>query len=299
MKLDKLITFAALGGMLVLSGCGDGANNKSAAPLNNNQQQNNVQDQNNTGGANNGNSSDSPDDASNADAGNSNNVPVSVKSGSKLYSLEDTVVMKNGIAVITNAKSIAVIVNKKRNLPSDYEPSDLVEPNVKFSFSGDNPKKLMRKEAAKALEQLFAKAKDDKIELAAVSGYRSYATQKAIFDRNAKQKGEDEANKTSAHPGQSEHQTGLAMDVSSKSANYGLEQNFGDTKEGKWLKKNASKFGFVIRYPKGKENITGYTYEPWHVRYLGKELAQEIDASGLTVEEFFQQSTPVDSKKKN
>lgn len=215
------------------------------------------------------------------------------------YSLEDTIeVNAKGLAVVTNASAITVIVNKQRNLSSTYEPDDLTEPNVPFSFSGKSPKKLMRKEAAHALEQLFAQAKKDKIELKAVSGYRAYGTQKAIFDRNAKTKGETEANRTSAIPGQSEHQTGLAMDISSSSANYVLEPSFGETKEGKWLAKNAPKFGFVIRYLKGKEKITGYSYEPWHVRYVGKDVAQEVSATGLTLEEFFLNSVPVLNKKK-
>ncbi|OXS53143.1 hypothetical protein B1A99_30545 [Cohnella sp. CIP 111063] len=197
---------------------------------------------------------------------------------------------KKGAAVITNASSLYVLVNKKRNLPSDYAPGDLVVPNVPFSFSGDSPKKQMRKEAAKALEKLFKAAKDDGIELKAVSGYRSYATQKSIFESNVKRKGEEVANRTSARPGQSEHQTGLAMDVSSASASYALEESFGDTKEGKWLSKNAADYGFIIRYPKGKESITGYSYEPWHVRYVGETIAQDVANKKTTLEQYFEEA---------
>lgn len=194
-----------------------------------------------------------------------------------------------GKDVVTNASSLLVLVDKKRELPSDYVPDQLVVPNVQFSFSGENEKKYMRKEAADALEELFAGAKKDGIELAAVSGYRSYKRQKAIFDANAAAKGADVANQTSAVPGQSEHQTGLAMDVSSASAKYELETTFGDTKEGKWLAKHAHEYGFIIRYPEGQQAITGYTYEPWHVRYVGKEVAQAVYDSGLTLEEFMAQ----------
>ncbi|TJY42475.1 D-alanyl-D-alanine carboxypeptidase family protein [Cohnella pontilimi] len=194
---------------------------------------------------------------------------------------------KNGTAVITNPSSLYVLVNKERNLPSSYVPKDLTIPDVPFSFSGDSPKKQMRKEAAAALEKLFDGAWKAGIELKAVSGYRSYATQKAIFDRNAKAKGAEEANRTSAHPGQSEHQTGLAMDVSSASVGYALEESFGGTKEGRWLAKHAADYGFIIRYPQGEERITGYTYEPWHVRYIGKEAAAEVARSKLTLEAFF------------
>ncbi|WP_239618212.1 M15 family metallopeptidase [Cohnella mopanensis] len=204
-------------------------------------------------------------------------------------SLPSSTIKKNsdGLAVITNAESPYVLVNKKRNLPSDYVPPDLVVPDVPFSFSGNSPKKQMRKDAAKALESLFKAAEEDGIELKAVSGYRSYATQKSIFDNNAKNKGEEVANRTSARPGQSEHQTGLAMDISSASVGYGLEESFGDTKEGKWLSKHAPDHGFILRFLKGKEDITGYSYEPWHVRYVGKEIAKDITKKKVTLEQYY------------
>lgn len=194
---------------------------------------------------------------------------------------------KKGIAVITNAASTFALVNKLRNLPADYVPSDLVVPDVPFSFEGKSPKKQLRKEAAKALETLFDAAKKDGIKLKAVSGYRSYATQKSIFESNTAKKGEEVANRTSARPGQSEHQTGLAMDVSSASVGYALEESFGDTKEGKWLAKHAAEYGFIIRYMKGKEKITGYAYEPWHIRFVGEDAAKDIVKKKLTLEEYF------------
>lgn len=196
----------------------------------------------------------------------------------------------NGKATVTNLTSTVVLVNKKRNLPASYEPKDLVVPNIPFSFSGSSPKKQMRKAAATALEKLFAAAKKDGIDIKAVSGYRSYATQKSIFERNASIKGEAVANKTSARPGQSEHQTGLAMDISSASAGYDLQQSFGSTKEGKWLKANAPKFGFIIRYGKDQEKLTGYSYEPWHVRYVGVYIAGEITKQNLTLEQYLERA---------
>ncbi|WP_027087854.1 M15 family metallopeptidase [Cohnella panacarvi] len=192
-----------------------------------------------------------------------------------------------GIAVVTNADSMLVMANKQRNLPSDYEPSDLVVPNVAFSFSGDSPKKQLRKEAAEALESLFAAAEQANIDLKAVSGYRSYATQKSLFAYYVSQHGEEEAARFSAHAGQSEHQTGLAMDVSSASVGYGLEESYGETKEGRWLVEHAAEYGFIIRYPEGKEKVTGYSYEPWHVRYVGQEVAVQVMDKGITLEEFF------------
>ncbi|SCY91167.1 M15 family metallopeptidase [Alkaliphilus peptidifermentans] len=195
--------------------------------------------------------------------------------------------VKRNIVTIEDPQDILVLVNKERTLPSDYVPSDLVIPNISFSFSEDLPKKYMRKIAADALEDLFKEATNNNIELFAVSGYRAYSTQKSIFEANVKRQGEREANKTSAFPGQSEHQTGLAMDVSSRSVGLGLKPEFGDVKEGIWLKENAHRFGFIIRYPKGKEHLTGYSYEPWHLRYVGKEVAEIISASDITLEEYF------------
>jgi len=200
---------------------------------------------------------------------------------------------KKGAAIVTNTSSLYVLVNKQRNLPSDYEPKDLVVPDVPFSFSGNSPKKQMRKEAASALEKLFKAASEDGIKLKAVSGYRSYSTQKSIFESNVKRKGEKVANRTSARPGQSEHQTGLAMDISSASVSYGLEESFGDTKEGQWLAKYASEYGFIIRYPKGKEGITGYSYEPWHVRYVGKIVAKDVTRKEVTLEQYFEAAEEV------
>ncbi len=112
------------------------------------------------------------------------------------------------------------------------------------------------------------------------SGYRSYYDQQAIFQNYCDMYGYEEADTFSSQAGHSEHQTGLTMDLDD------FEESYGDTPEGIWLAANCYKFGFIIRYPKGKENITGYTYEPWHVRYLGKSTAKLVHDSGLTLEEF-------------
>ncbi len=200
----------------------------------------------------------------------------------------DTIETKGEIAVVTNPASVHVLVNKKRNLPSDYIPEDLVVPDVPFSFSGDSPKKQMRKEAAAALEKLVAAAKKDDITLKAVSGYRSYKTQQSLFDSYAKKDGIEAANRYSAHPGQSEHQTGLTMDISGASVNYQLTADLGKAKEGIWLAEHAAEYGFIIRYPEGKEDITGYTYEPWHIRYIGADAAKAVYESMLTFEQYFE-----------
>lgn len=193
-------------------------------------------------------------------------------------------------SVVTNAQAMTVIVNKQRSLPEGYEPSDLVEPNVPFSFEGPHEKRHMRKEGAEALEKLFAGAKADGIELRAVSGYRSYKRQVSIYNNNVKTKGEEYASRVSAVPGRSEHQTGLAIDVSSPSVGNVLEEVFGSSKEGKWLDEHAAEYGFIIRYPQGEEDKTGYVYEPWHIRYVGADLAPDVVKSGLTLEEYFDEA---------
>lgn len=113
-----------------------------------------------------------------------------------------------------------------------------------------------------------------------VSGFRSYESQEKIFAGWCARDGVEVASTYSARPGHSEHQTGLAMDITS------LEQSYGNTREGKWVAENCYKYGFILRYPQGKDNITGYIYEPWHLRYLGKSTAKLVKDSGLTLEEF-------------
>lgn len=120
-----------------------------------------------------------------------------------------------------------------------------------------------------------------------MSGYRSYKRQVTIYNNNVATKGQAYTDRVSAKPGTSEHQTGLAIDVSGPGIGYGLEQSFGATAEGKWLAKHAAEYGFVIRYKKGADAITGYTWEPWHIRYIGKELAEDVKAKNLTLEEYF------------
>lgn len=186
--------------------------------------------------------------------------------------------------IASSFASIQAVVNKEYGLPEDYMPEDLVVPNVPFSFSGTVEKSHLRKEAAEALEKLFLLAKQDGIQLNAVSGFRSYEYQKVCMPTMLKE-GQEHTDRFSAKPGHSEHQTGLTMDVSSKSANNELELSFANTKEGKWLKENAHRAGFIIRYPKGKESITGYAYEPWHIRYVG-DIAENIYKEKLTLEEY-------------
>jgi LAS superfamily LD-carboxypeptidase LdcB len=193
----------------------------------------------------------------------------------------------NDYHIIKNPSSVLALVNKKNALDANYVPPDLTIPNIPFSFEGYDPKKQLRSEAAHALEQLVAQAAKEGISLAGVSGYRSYDRQAEIYKQYWLQSPETLV--FSARPGESEHQTGLAMDISSPAVDFELEQSFADTPEGIWLAKNAPDFGFIIRYPKDRESITGYPYEPWHLRYVGRGIARHIADSGQALEEYLAQ----------
>ena len=153
-----------------------------------------------------------------------------------------------------------LIVNKKYSLPS--------------TFGGTN------ETALSALNKLQQSALNDGYNIPLVSGYRSYQTQKSIYNSYVSRWGVEYTDTVSARPGHSEHQTGLAFDVGE------LSNNYGETKSGIWLKENCYKYGFIIRYLKGKESITGYSYEPWHIRYVGVEVATEIMQKNITLEEY-------------
>ncbi|WNS42575.1 D-alanyl-D-alanine carboxypeptidase family protein [Paenibacillus sp. MMS20-IR301] len=195
----------------------------------------------------------------------------------------------NNNAEMTAAEpeSITVMVNKQYKLPDNYKPADLVYPDVPFIFSEKIEKRMMRREAAKALEEMFAGAKKDGVYLAGVSGYRSESTQKRLFNNYVARDGEEKARTYSAVPGHSEHQTGLAIDLSGSDGKCAAESCFAGTKEANWLAEHAAEYGYIIRFLEGKQAITGYIYEPWHVRYVGKEMAAEIFESGLTLEEYY------------
>lgn len=176
-----------------------------------------------------------------------------------------------------------ILVNRDYTLSSAYEPEDLVKPQVR----SDSNAVLMREEAARALEELFAAAEEEAgLQLIAASGYRSYRTQELIYQRKIKNTGSvEKAQLLVAPPGASEHQLGLAMDVKCKSVDH-LNASFGNTKEGQWLRENAHRFGFIIRYKEEWTEITGYAYEPWHIRYVGKTHAPLIYEMDIPLEEY-------------
>lgn len=189
--------------------------------------------------------------------------------------------------VVADPDSTAVMVNKQYSLPKEYKPADLVYPDVPFIFKEKIEKRMLRREAAAALEEMVAAAKQDGIHLAGVSAYRSEATQRSLFNSYVKKDGEENARTYSAMPGHSEHQTGLAIDLSGSDGKCAAESCFAGTKEAQWLADHAAEYGYIIRFPEGKEAITGYKYEPWHVRYVGKEIAASIAERGITLEEYY------------
>jgi len=189
-----------------------------------------------------------------------------------------------------DAASLWVVVDKGRSLPASYVPDPLTQPKV-ADRSGLGEEKLLRSDAASAMEAMFKSASDADINLMLTSGYRSYATQQQIYASYAKTSGASAADTFSAHAGYSEHQTGLAADVEPASGKCELGQCFGETPEGKWLSSNCYKYGFIIRYTAQTQNLTGYIAEPWHIRFLGVELATKLQNSGQTLEQYFKLPT--------
>lgn len=189
---------------------------------------------------------------------------------------------------LTDPTSIWVIVNKQRPLsPANYAPTDLVTPTVPLRAASD-PTMQMRQVAATALESMFAAAKTAGVPMMLSSGYRSYEYQVSLYNGYVTVQGQEDADTMSARPGYSEHQTGLAVDVAPADGSCGVQQCFANTPAGKWVAANAYQYGFIVRYPNGKDAVTGYEYEPWHLRYVGVALATEMHKTGITtMEEFF------------
>lgn len=189
---------------------------------------------------------------------------------------------------LDDPSSIWVVVNKQRPLePKTYRPSDLTVPNVPLRVPGHETMNV-RTETARALESMFAAAKADGIALKLSSGFRSYNYQVNLYNGYVNSQGQAAADTQSARPGYSEHQTGLAADIRPIDGACDLEQCFGDMPEGKWIAENAHNYGFIIRYTKTNEAKAGYSYEPWHIRYVGIDLAAEMQRTQAdSLETFF------------
>ena len=200
------------------------------------------------------------------------------------------------VPVETIPESLTVLVNRAFLLPESYEPKDLVKPDIEFDTTVVSDKNYLRKVAATALEKMVKEAKKKKLKIIGVSGYRSYARQKQVYNQSAATNGKSHADKYCAVPGSSEHQTGLSIDVSSPDVKNALQPSFASTKESKWIEKNAHRFGYVVRYPKKKQKITGYNYEPWHLRYVGPKVAAYLYENELTLEEYYNVSMNKENK---
>lgn len=191
----------------------------------------------------------------------------------------------NQIRYLINGDYIFNLVNKQNALPSQYSPKDLVD----LKQLGLTTKTLyLRKIVIKDLQQMINDAKKVGINLEIVSGFRSYEYQKTLYQQSVQSRGEAYTSKVIAKPGHSEHQLGTTIDFGC-SCSKNLKEEFETTPQSKWLLENAYKYGFALSYPKNKTDITGYIYEPWHFRYIGKEAASEWKNSGLTLNEFLAQ----------
>lgn len=191
--------------------------------------------------------------------------------------------------------SIWIIVSKSHPISVDYIPKPIKIPDVKTRTDKSNDEQSVRSTIETPLKNMFTAAMADGHDLMIGSGYRSAALQTVYFNNLASSVGETAANQAIARPGESEHQTGLVVDISTVSQYCYLSECFETTTDGLWLANNSHKYGFILRYPKGKEIITGYQYEPWHFRYVGIDLATALYESGLTLDEAWQYLVKADA----
>lgn len=177
---------------------------------------------------------------------------------------------------------IYILSNKYLSMPSDYVPNNLETISSQCSRSGMR----LVSEAREQFETLCSDAKDDGYTIRAMSSYRSYDYQVDLYQRYVDRDGKDAADTYSARPGFSEHQTGLVVDVDNRKLSY---TQFDETQEYGWMKEHAHEYGFIERYPEGKEDITGYSYESWHYRYVGREIATYMKEHDMTFDEYYVQ----------
>lgn len=190
-----------------------------------------------------------------------------------------------------------VLINRDNQLDESYVPSNLKKSEAKFlEYVQDNNLESATSAAAK---KMFDAAAQDGISLIGISGYRSYSLQKKLYESRVREKGEEKTRAYTAEPGASEHQSGLAIDILCNEYQT-LDEGFENTDAFRWLTENCYKYGFILRYLKGKEDITGYNYEPWHFRYIGnEEVAEDIMNRGLTFEEYINEvKNKIDELKK-
>ena len=190
---------------------------------------------------------------------------------------------------MTEPGGILCLVNREVTLEKGFEPENLVKPDVPTRKESLQERIFMTEESARALENMFNAALSEKgYTLLAVSGYRSYGYQQVLFNQKAEAVGRQQASLTVAKAGQSEHQLGLAMDVQCADEPT-LSIDFASTKEGQWVAENAHRFGFIIRYKEEWSDLTGYSYEPWHLRYIGIAHATAVYMLSIPYETYYEQ----------
>lgn len=178
------------------------------------------------------------------------------------------------------SKKELMLINKYYYLEETYEPENINTISSRYAYSDNKTSQ----EALEFYKKMFSSAEKEGIELIISSAYRSYQEQEETYNNYKKTKGEESADKFAARPGFSEHQTGYAFDILTVGAR---TTTFENTEEFKWLQENAYKYGFILRYPKDKENITGYEYESWHYRYVGEQAAKIIHKENITFDEYY------------
>lgn len=188
-------------------------------------------------------------------------------------------------AISADTEGYFKLVNKENTVDENYKPEDIVIPNVEITKDRSNEQNFVRTDIADDVEAFIGAAKEAGYEIFLSSGYRSYNLQSVFYNNDLQGNGGVETGYVAA-PGTSEHQLGLAIDLTSHSVNLELTDDFGNTPEGQWALENAYKYGFILRYKADKEDITGYMYEPWHYRYIGnKEISKLCHDKNLTLEE--------------
>jgi D-alanyl-D-alanine carboxypeptidase len=197
-------------------------------------------------------------------------LPPALSGRIKTAAAASPVFMADLLACLEGDRYLRALVDKQHSLPVGYAPSDLIaltEGSYRVSRSG----LTLRRVAAASLDEMAKAARADEVVLVASSAYRSYDYQVQVYDRNVREMGQEAADRESARPGHSQHQTGLVVDFGS------IDDSFAATAAGRWMAANASRFGWSLSYPNGYENVTGYRWESWHHRYLGKNLTAFID----------------------
>ncbi len=178
------------------------------------------------------------------------------------------------------SKGDLILVNKYNKLNKNFQPDQIVEISSQYAYEGQQ----ISKKVYEAYRSMWNAANKEGLTLIVTSSYRDYESQDEVWNSIANSTGEEDADSRAARAGHSEHQTGLALDIVTYNS---YNNEFDQTEEFKWLQKNAHKYGFILRFPKGKEDITGYSYESWHYRYVGKEVATKIHDLGITYDEYY------------